>query len=222
MTTFIQHRKLLFFVILIATFACNLNEQNTDKKIASRKNEQFTEEFKKTNFYYKISESASGLTKQKVIYNPSYFVIDYPNGDVPPDKGVCCDVVIRTYRKLGIDLQKEVHEDMTSNFSEYPHKWGLNTTDKNIDHRRVPNLMKFFERKKASLPITTQSKDYNFGDIVCWDLGRGLTHIGIVIVERTKDEQRNLIVHNIGGGQVIADCLFRFKIIGHYRFKDGK
>lgn len=166
-----------------------------------------------------LSNSALELTKQNVVYDPSYFSISYPNGDVPRGKGVCTDVVIRAYRALGIDLQKEVHEDMKTNFHLYPKIWGLKTTDKNIDHRRVPNLMTFFKRKGAEKPITKLSKDYLPGDIVCWNLGGAITHIGIVVNKKSKDGKRNLIVHNIGGGQVLEDCLFNFKIIGHYRYK---
>lgn len=166
-----------------------------------------------------LSESAIELTKQKVVYDPSYFSIDYPNGDVPSDKGVCTDVVIRAYRKIGIDLQKEVHEDMKANFNIYPKIWGLKRTDKNIDHRRVPNLMTFFERKGAEKVISKNPTDYKPGDIVCWSLGGALTHIGIVVNKKSKDGKRNLIVHNIGSGQVLEDCLFNFKIIGHYRYR---
>ena len=167
-----------------------------------------------------MSEVALKLTEQKVVYDPSYFSIDYPNGDIPSDKGVCTDVIIRAYRKIGVDLQKEVHEDMKTNFSLYPKIWGLKSTDKNIDHRRVPNLMTFFERKGASIPISSNGKDYMPGDIVCWNLGGAITHIGIVVNKKSNDGKRNLIVHNIGSGQVLADCLFDFKIIGHYRYKN--
>jgi len=165
-----------------------------------------------------LSDCALELTKQKVTYDPSYFSIDYPNGDVPSDKGVCTDVIIRAYRKIGIDLQKNVHEDMKVNFGSYPNIWGLKTTDKNIDHRRVPNLMTYFKRKGAEKPISDKANDYLPGDIVCWNLGGAITHIGIVVDKKSKDGKRNLIVHNIGGGQVLADCLFDYKIIGHYRY----
>lgn len=133
-----------------------------------------------TNFYTELADSSLTLTKQDVVYDPSYFRLDYPNGDVPPNKGVCTDVVIRAYRKLGIDLQKEVHEDMVANFSQYPKIWGLSKPDKNIDHRRVPNLMTFFTRHGATLSITENPADYMPGDVVCWNLGGGITHIGIV------------------------------------------
>ncbi len=172
-----------------------------------------------TNEEFKLSEYALELTKQKVVYDPSYFSISYPNGDIPENKGVCTDVIIRAYRKIGVDLQKEVHEDMKSNFNAYPKIWGLRTTDKNIDHRRVPNLMTFFKRKGAEKTITNVAANYIPGDIVCWNLGGAITHIGIVVNKKSIDGKRNLIVHNIGNGQVLEDCLFDFKIIGHYRFK---
>lgn len=175
--------------------------------------------FAQTSFYDQLADSTLTLTKQTVQYDARYFQLDYPNGDVPPGKGVCTDVVIRAYRKLGVDLQKEVHEDMLENFDRYPKNWGLTRTDKNIDHRRVPNLMTFFSRHGTEKTITQEAKDYKPGDIVCWSLGGGLTHIGIVSKLKSEDQQRNLIVHNIGAGQVLEDCLFNFKIIGHYQYE---
>lgn len=174
--------------------------------------------FTQSDFYTRLADSTFTLTRQTVTYDPAYFSIAYPNGDVPKDKGVCTDVVIRAYRKMGIDLQKEVHEDMKKNFSLYPKKWKLTKTDTNIDHRRVPNLMTYFSRFGSVLPTTQQAKEYKPGDIVCWDLGKGLTHIGIVSNKKTSDGKRHMIVHNIGAGQVLEDCLFSFKIIGHYRY----
>lgn len=165
-----------------------------------------------------LSESAIELTAQKVSYDPSYFSMDYPNGDVPADKGVCTDVVIRAYRKTGIDLQKDVHEDMQANFEVYPKIWNLSKTDKNIDHRRVPNLMVFFERNGIDKGISNDPNDYLPGDIVCWNLGGAITHIGIVVDVKSEDNSRYQIVHNIGAGQVMEDCLFDFKIIGHYSY----
>lgn len=167
----------------------------------------------------KLSIASLELIKQKVTYDPSYFSIAYPNGDIPLGKGVCTDVIIRAYRKLGIDLQKEVHEDMINNFSLYPKDWGLKRTDKNIDHRRVPNLMKFFSRKGIVKSILKSPEKYFPGDIVCWNLHGGITHIGIVVNKKSKDNKRYMIVHNIGNGQVLEDCLFDFKIIGHYIYK---
>lgn len=172
-----------------------------------------------SNFFERLADSTVTLTYDQVTYDPSYFSIDYPNGDIPGDKGVCTDVIIRAYRKLGIDLQKEVHEDMKTNFSEYPRIWGLNSTDRNIDHRRVPNLMKFFESHGEVKPISETADNYKPGDIVCWNLGGATTHIGIIINQKSLDQIRYLVVHNIGAGQVIEDCLFDYKIIGHYRYK---
>lgn len=166
-----------------------------------------------------LSDVALTLTEQNVVYDPGYFSINYPNGDIPSNKGVCTDVIIRAYRKIGIDLQKEVHEDMISNFNSYPKIWGSKSTDKNIDHRRVPNLMTFFKKKGAEKPITKNAMDYIPGDVVCWNLGGANTHIGIVVNKKSKDGKRYLIVHNIGSRQVLEDCLFNFKIIGHYRYR---
>lgn len=171
-----------------------------------------------TTFYDRLADSAIILTKQRVKYDPSYFQINYPNGDIPAGKGVCTDVIIRAYRKLGIDLQKEVHEDMKANFNKYPKSWGLSKPDKNIDHRRVPNLMTFFSRHGTVKQISQNPDDYFPGDVVCWNLGGGLTHIGIVSKIKTANGQRHLIIHNIGAGQVLEDCLFSYAIIGHYRY----
>ena len=170
------------------------------------------------SFQQQLADSALILTKQSVLYDPAYFSMAYPNGDVPADRGVCTDVVIRAYRKLGIDLQREVHEDMRANFASYPKNWGLKAPDSNIDHRRVPNLMTFFSRHGTKLPISNEAANYLPGDLVCWNLGGGTTHIGIVSVKRSIDGTRYQMVHNVGAGQVLEDCLFRYRIIGHYRY----
>ncbi len=175
--------------------------------------------FAQDKFFNQLADSAATLTKQKVKYDRAYFKIGYPNGDVPKDKGVCTDVIIRTYRKFKIDLQKEVHEDMNANFDEYPKTWGLKKTDKNIDHRRVPNLMVFFSKFGVVKKMSEEANDYMPGDIVCWNLGGATTHIGIVSNKKSSDGKRNLIIHNIGTGQVLEDCLFTYKIIGHYNYK---
>lgn len=167
----------------------------------------------------KLSDASISLTKDRVVYDPKYVPIAYPNGDVPAGTGVCTDVVIRAYRKLGIDLQKEVHEDMKANFRLYPKNWGMKTTDRNIDHRRVPNLMVFFGRKGTKKPMTKNATDYVPGDIVCWDLNGKQTHIGLVVNRKSGDGKRYLIVHNVGAGQVLEDCLFAWKIIGHYTYR---
>ena len=175
---------------------------------------------KPTDFYQKLSNAAISIIDSEVVYTPDYVGIKYPNGDVPAKTGVCTDVIIRVYRQLGIDLQKEVHEDMKANFSKYHNlkKWGLKTTDKNIDHRRVPNLEVFFERKGEKLNISENAYDYKTGEIVTWMINGKLPHIGIITHLKSKDAKRPMIVHNIGGGQVLEDCLFSFEIVGHFRF----
>lgn len=170
------------------------------------------------SFSQKLSNAAMTITADKVTYDPAYFSIKYPNGDVPQDKGVCTDVVIRAYRKLGMDLQKAVHEDMVKNFAQYPKIWGLKHTDTNIDHRRVPNLQVFFTRHSKKLAVSTQAQDYQAGDIVTWMIQDKLPHIGIVSHIKSDDGMRPLIVHNVGAGQVLEDFLFRYPITGHYQY----
>ena len=174
-------------------------------------------------FYGKLARSAVAQTHSKVTYNPAYVRMGYPGGDVPASTGVCTDLVIRAYRSLGIDLQKEVHEDMTKYFKEYPAFWSLKAPDSNIDHRRVPNLMTFFKRKKADLALSKDPSDYKPGDLVTWNLGNkysmnGITHIGIITEEKTPDEKGYKIAHNIGAGNQVEDMLFSYVIIGHYRY----
>ncbi len=167
----------------------------------------------------KLLESAVEQTTLTKTYDPAYVVLPYPMGDVPMEKGVCTDVVIRAFRKAGLDLQKEVHEDMTANFSVYPKKWGLKKADSNIDHRRVPNLQTYFTRKGKSLQITDKADNYKPGDVVAWDLdGKGLTHTGLVSNIWNESSKRYLIIHNIGGGTNAEDRLLEWKIIGHYRY----
>lgn len=171
-----------------------------------------------TSFEEKLSNAAISIIDPTITYTPDYISIKYPNGDVPKTKGVCTDVVIRAYRKLGIDLQKEVHEDMKLNFYKYPTKWGLKKTDTNIDHRRVPNLEVFFTRKGKKLEITNDANNYKVGEIVTWMINDKLPHIGIITHKKSSDGKRPLIVHNVGGGQVMEDCLFSYTIVGHYKY----
>jgi uncharacterized protein YijF (DUF1287 family) len=172
------------------------------------------------DFLRQLSAAAIERTHHIVRYDPGYVRIAYPGGDVPPETGVCTDEVIRAYRAVGVDLQKEVHEDMAANFSAYPSKrlWGRTSPDSNIDHRRVPNLMVFFSRKGEVFPISTRSDDYQPGDLVTWDLGGGVTHIGMVVNQRALLSRRYMIVHNIGRGPKMEDVLFDWKITGHYRY----
>jgi uncharacterized protein YijF (DUF1287 family) len=177
---------------------------------------------KKTDsFENKLSGAAISIIDVAVVYTPTYVSIKYPNGDVPAKTGVCSDVVIRAYRKLGIDLQKEVHEDMLKNFSLYPNikKWAMHSTDTNIDHRRVPNLEVFFGRKGQKLAITTAADDYKTRELVTWMIANKYPHIGIITNKKSPDGKRLMVVHNIGNGQVLGDCLFDWKIVGHFRYE---
>jgi uncharacterized protein len=148
-------------------------------------------------------------------YDPTYVRLAYPNGDVPMDRGVCADVIVRAFRTIGVDLQVEVHEDMRRNFAAYPHGWGLRAPDRNIDHRRVPNLMTYFERRGKHVAA---EDPYEPGDVVAWRLPGGLYHIGIVADDRVPGTARPYMIHNIGAGARKEDILHSFDIIGHYRW----
>ena len=214
-------KQLLFlFFSIITLFSCK-EESKLTEIISSNQKEILQDNIlkKPNSFAEKLSNAAISVIDDKVVYTPDYVSIKYPNGDVPAKTGVCTDVVIRAYRKLGIDLQKEVHEDMKANFSKYPKTWGLTKTDTNIDHRRVPNLEVFFERKGEKLKVTQNASDYKTGELVTWMINGKLPHIGIVTHLKSEDGKRNLIVHNVGGGQVLQDCLFSYEIVGHYRFE---
>lgn len=159
------------------------------------------------------AESQIGKT---VSYDPEYRAIGYPMGDVPLETGVCSDVVIRAYRTQGIDLQQKVHEDMKENFDLYPKKWHIKTTDRNIDHRRVPNLQTFFKRHGTSLP---KNSDFKPGDIVTWNLSitGEIPHIGLIAKENASDGTP-LVIHNIGKGTQKENILFKYTVTGHYRY----
>ncbi len=169
------------------------------------------------SFAERLVQAALERVKHMVRYDPAYVVLDYPNGDVPADTGVCTDEVIRSYRALGIDLQRLVHEDMKRAFASYPKQWGLSSTDKNIDHRRVPNLQTFFKRRGASLPITQNVADYLPGDLITCTVAGKLPHIAIV-VPAADGSTTPWIVHNIGQGPKHESRLFEFPLTGHYRY----
>ena len=162
--------------------------------------------------------AAQARTEIPVRYDGSYRRIGYPGCDVPADVGVCTDLVIRSYRALGIDLQQRVHEDMRADFAAYPALWGLSRPDSNIDHRRVPNLESYFRRHGQTLATHRNPDEYQAGDLVTWRLPGNLPHIGIVARERSADGQRPLIFHNIGAGPQLEDMLFDFPISGHFRY----
>ena len=155
---------------------------------------------------------------QTLYYDPAYTTLKYPMGDVPMIKGVCTDVIIRALRLQGVDLQKLIHEDMKKNFAVYPKKWGLKSTDRNIDHRRVPNIMTYFNRQGYEV----KDKNYKAGDIVTWDLGKGLVHIGIISNQKSLVNSTPLVIHNIGSGTQENNILFEYKITGHYRIPSSK
>jgi hypothetical protein len=166
---------------------------------------------------FQLVEAARQQIGVTTSYDSKYQRISYPGGDVPQTTGVCSDVLVRALRSLNVDLQKMVHEDMQIAFSEYPKHWGLRSPDSNIDHRRVPNLMRFFERSGKKVAASTRAEDFQAGDIVAWDLGGGVTHIGIVSDQHTL-LRTPLIIHNIGDGVKEENILFKYKIIGHYRY----
>jgi uncharacterized protein YijF (DUF1287 family) len=166
----------------------------------------------------RLVAAAVARTTVAVTYDGSYRRLEYPGGDVPSAVGVCTDLVVRSYRAVGIDLQKEVHEDMVRAFDSYPPLWGLRQPDHNIDHRRVPNLQIFLHRQGAQLPAGVDASGYLTGDLVTWMLPGNLPHIGIVAKARSADGRRPLVVHNIGRGPEMDDSLFAFPITGHYRY----
>lgn len=170
-----------------------------------------------TNDAARLAAMARDQIGVTTVYDPAYVALKYPGGDLPLERGVCADVVVRAFRGVGVDLQKLVHEDMKANFAAYPKNWGLKKPDRNIDHRRVPNLMKYFERAGKSVGLTKKPEDYHAGDVVAWRLAGGLYHIGIVAQARSRDGRRPLIIHNIGAGAQAEDRLFEFELIGHYR-----
>ena len=167
----------------------------------------------------KLISAAESQVGRTVNYDGAYVKLAYPMGDIPAETGVCTDVIVRAYREaFGIDLQRLVHEDMKRSFGSYPKIWGLKRPDKNIDHRRVPNLERYFARRRASLPISRFGKDYLPGDLVSQRLPGNLPHIAIVSQRPSRDGERPLIIHNIGAGTQIEDRLLDFKITGHFRF----
>jgi uncharacterized protein YijF (DUF1287 family) len=211
----------IFIITFLFSFtSCKKQETLSEKKFIISEKQEISSIENPNSFAEKLSNAAISIIDKEVIYTPNYVKLKYPNGDVPAKTGVCTDVIIRAYRKLNIDLQKEVHEDMVANFTKYPNlkKWGLKTTDKNIDHRRVPNLEVFFGRKGKTLSITQNANDYKTGEMVTWMINNKLPHIGIITHLKSKDGKRNLIVHNVGGGQVLGDCLFSYTIVGHFSY----
>lgn len=207
----------LFVLACLSLIAVSCHAQDTSQAAeAARKQAP-----KDQSFATKLTHAALDRTRQRVRYEPAYVSLSYPGGDVPSDTGVCTDEVIRCYRALGIDLQKLVHEDMKRAFSVYPKNWGLRSTDKNIDHRRVPNLQTFFKRRGASLSVTQTATDYKPGDLITCTVAGKLPHIAL-IVPSPRGTCTPWIVHNIGQGPQCEDRLFEFPLTGHYRFHPGE
>ena len=172
------------------------------------------------SFEQALVAAALDRTRQTIRYDGSYRSIEYPGGDVPAGVGVCTDVIVRSYRALGTDLQRLVHEDMAAHFAAYPSGriWGLTAPDPNIDHRRVPNLQTYFSRHGQVLAVSDHADDYSPGDLVTWMLPGNLPHIGIVTDRRCFRSGRPMIVHNIGAGPKLEEMLFDYPITGHYRY----
>jgi len=165
-----------------------------------------------------LIDAAIERTSHEVVYDPAYRQLDYPGGDIPDSLGVCTDLIIRCYRVIGIDLQQEIHQDMSNSFQDYPVDWGLSRPDRNIDHRRVPNLQTYLRRQGAELPVSDNQSDYLPGDLVTWLLHGFQPHIGIVVDSLDHNGSGPLIAHNIGRGPELEAMLFDFPVTGHYRF----
>ena len=217
-----KHRRLVLFVTcLLALAACSCHRQYATGKSAAAVPPSSVTLPLPPKSSPQLKQFIDGAVEQSKVttgYDPSYVKLDYPNGDVASDTGVCSDVVVRAFRKVGIDLQKEVHEDMKLAWAEYPRKWGARGTDTNIDHRRVLNLTTYFDRRNKSLPISNNRADYLPGDLVAWELSDGVEHIGILTNLWSEPDKHCLVVHNIGAGARVEDVLFAWKIIGHYRY----
>ena len=228
--------QFLLISFLLFVSACGVNEADGQTEIKSsnkiglqeKKNSAIQNESKKAEvvsdvdqeqtFGQKLAAAGESIEDWSIVYDPSYVSLDYPGGDVDPKTGVCTDVIIRAYRVLGIDLQKEVHEDIVQDQSAYSR---VDRVDKNIDHRRVPNLATFFTRHGKKLDVTDDPEDYQPGDIIWWELGGpgGIDHIGIVVNKKTDDGVRRLMVHNVGSGQVVEDFMCSAHIKGHYSYE---
>jgi len=169
-------------------------------------------------FGERLAAAALLHSMEDVTYDPAYYMIDYPGGDVPANKGVAADVIVRTFRQLDIDLQREVHEDMAKNFRVYPQLWNAPGPDTNIDHRRVPNLQRYFMRHGETLGTSRSPDEYQPGDIVVWAIANAETHIGIVVPGPGDRASEPWIVHNMGAGVAWENALFDFQILGHYRY----
>ncbi len=216
-----MHRRLVIALLLLllvagcsSPVASTTGDDGTGPVIGGTDHVVF--EHRATAEALSLASAAESQVGKTLHYDPAYVKLDYPGGDVPLERGVCTDVVVRAMREVGIDLQAAVHEDMSADFGEYPRNWGLTRPDPNIDHRRVPNLRTYFQRTGKALSVSDRPEDYWPGDIVTWDVA-GRPHIGIVSTIPAPDGRRYCITHNIGSGTRVEDRLFEFEITGHYR-----
>ena len=205
---------------------CSQSDRKTDPAVLSdipkSSSVAVTQNTKQAETESSIVIAARNQVGKTVDYDPAYVKLEYPGGDGPIEKGVCTDVVIRALRDaLDMDLQKLVHKDMKAAFSEYPNRWGLEKPDPNIDHRRVPNLKKYFERKGYSVGVTQMKEDYLPGDLVTCTLDRNLPHI-MIVSDKQGQDGIPWIIHNIGGGAQEENRLFDFPLTGHYRIRESK
>lgn len=166
----------------------------------------------------RLAAAALELSRQNISFDPSYYKIPYPDGDIPASRGAAADVLVRCFRKTGIDLQRVVHDDMADNFRAYPQVFGNNSPDPNIDHRRIANLQRFFERHGERLETSRNLQNYRPGDIVVWSLANAESHIGIVVPGPGKDSGEPWVVHHMGDGMRWEDALLDYKIEGHFRY----
>jgi uncharacterized protein YijF (DUF1287 family) len=201
-----RSRGLLFVPVLLAAATANLLQAQAPGRVRAG-----------AGAVQPVISAAKEQTTYTLHYDPAYRRIAYPGGDVPRDRGVCTDVIVRAFRAAGVDLQRLVHEDMSAAFRAYPQQWGLSRPDPNIDHRRVPNLMTFFSRAGASLPVPRGGPAVSPGDVVAWRLGGGVMHIGLASDERAA-AGHPMFVHNIGQGARLEDILRSWPIVGHYRY----
>ncbi len=173
---------------------------------------------KSSSLSHQLAAAALEQSRHPLAFDPGYYKIAYPGGDIDPTKGMASDLIIRAYRSVGVDLQQHVHEDMKDNFRVYPQLWDARAADTNIDHRRVPNLHRFFERNGLELGTSKDGTDYETGDVVIWRLANGEAHIGIVVPGPGEHQTKKWVVHNIGNGPVWENSLFEYQVVGHYRY----
>jgi uncharacterized protein YijF (DUF1287 family) len=203
-------------VVLILSWGCDDKSEPSDQDVSTPA--PVSEPSRPPTKSHLVAAAAMDQVGKTTTYDPAYVKLAYPGGDVPIDRGVCTDVVVRALRKLGVDLQVLIHEDMTASFESYPNLWNLKRPDPNIDHRRVPNIATFLRRKGKAIAVNDNAADYLPGDIVVWRFPDGRPHIGIVSNVLIENQTRHKMVHNVGAGACVQDVLFVYKIERHFRY----